>query len=156
MTLLAHYDSALHDAEIARIRRILALRGLLGEGFSQAQIAARFGLTQPAVSYQVALARTEGVRPRNLLEAGRDIVRQVAEDRGFRKLGVFGSVARGEDGPESDLDFVVEPPSGASLSDLAALQEAFTRILGREVDLVTYGGLDPEVDRDILQDVVLV
>lgn len=156
MTLLAHYDSALHDAEIARIRRILALRGLLGEGFSQAQIAARFGLTQPAVSYQVARVRTEGVRPRDLLEAGRDIVRQVAEDRGFRKLGVFGSVARGEDGPESDLDFVVEPPSGASLSDLAALQEAFTRILGREVDLVTYGGLDPEVDRDILQDVVLV
>ena len=156
MTLLAHYDSALHDAEIARIRRILALRGLLGEGFSQAQIAARFGLTQPAVSYQVARVRTEGVRPRDLLEAGRDIVRQVAEDRGFRKLGVFGSVARGEDGPESDLDFVVEPPSAASLSDLAALQEAFTRILGREVDLVTYGGLDPEVDRDILQDVVLV
>lgn len=156
MTLLAHYDSALHDAEIARIRRILALRGLLGEGFSQAQIAARFGLTQPAVSYQVARVRTEGVRPRDLLEAGRDIVRQVAEDRGFRKLSVFGSVARGEDGPESDLDFVVEPPSGASLSDLAALQEAFTRILGREVDLVTYGGLDPEVDRDILQDAVLV
>ena len=156
MTLLAHYDSALHDAEIARIRRILALRGLLGEGFSQAQIAARFGLTQPAVSYQVARVRTEGVRPRDLLEAGRDIVRQVAEDRGFRKLAVFGSVARGEDGPESDLDFVVEPPSGASLSDLAALREAFTRVLGREVDLVTYGGLDPELDRDILRDTVLV
>lgn len=156
MTLLAHYDTALHNAEIARIRRVLALRGILNEGYSQAEIAARFGLTQPAVSYQVARERTEGVRPRDLLEAGCDILRQVAEDRGFRKLGVFGSVARGEDVPESDIDFVVEPPEGASLIELVALEEAFARILGREVDLVTYGGLDPEVDRDILQDTVLV
>lgn len=156
MTLLAHYDTALHNAEIARIRRVLALRGILKEGYSQAETAARFGLTQPAVSYQVAHARTEGVKPRDLLEAGRDILRQVAEDRGFRKLGVFGSVARGEDGPESDIDFVVEPPAGASLFDLAALREAFTQILGREVDLVTYGGLDPTLDWDILQDTVLV
>jgi uncharacterized protein len=156
MNMLTYYDFALHDAEIARIRRTLALRGILGEGYSQAQIATRFGITQPAVSYQVAHKRTEGVRPRDLLEAGRDIVREVAEDRGFRKLGVFGSVARGEDGPESDLDFVVEPPPGANLFDLAALQEAFTRILGREVDLVTYGGLDPVLDRDILRDTELV
>jgi uncharacterized protein len=156
MALLAHYDSALHDAEIARIRRTLALRGLLGEGYSQAEIAARFGLTQPAVSYQVAQKRTEGVKPRDLLEAGRNILRQVAEDRGFRKLGIFGSVARGEDSPESDLDFVVEPPPGASLVDLAALQEAFSQISARDVDLVTYGGLDPELDQDILRDTVLV
>ena len=156
MTLLAHYDTALHNAEIARIRRVLALRGILNEGYSQAEIAARFGLTQPAVSYQVARGRTEGVRPCDLLEAGRDILRQVAEDRGFRKLGVFGSVARGEDGPESDIDFVVEPPKGASLIELVSLEEAFSRILGRGVDLVTYGGLDPTLDRDILQDTVLV
>ena len=156
MALLAHYDAALHDAEIARIRRTLALRGLLGEGHSQAEMAARFGLTQPAVSYQAAHKRTEGVRPRDLLDAGRGILRQVAEDRGFRKLGVFGSVARGEDTPDSDLDFVVEPPAGASLVDLVELQEAFTRILGRQVDLITYGGLDPVLDRDILRDTELV
>lgn len=156
MTLLAHYDSALHDAEIARIRRTLALRGLLGEGHSQAGMAARFGLTQPAVSYQVSRKRTEGVKPRDLLDAGRDILRQVAEDRGFRRLSVFGSVARGEDTPDSDLDFVVEPPPKASLVDLAELQETFSRILGRQVDLVTYGGLDSKLDRDILRDTELL
>lgn len=156
MTLLVHYDSALRDAEIARIRRVLALRGLLTEGYSQGQLAARFGLTQPAISYQVAPERTEGVKPSDLLEAGRGIVLQVAEDRGFSKLAVFGSIARGEDEPESDLDLLVEPPSGASLFDLAALQETLTRIFGRQVDLVTYGGLDPQLDRDILQDTVLV
>jgi len=156
MTLLAHYDTALHDAEIARIRRVLALRGLLAEGFSQAQLAARFGLTQPAISYQVASERTEGVKPSVVLEAGRDILRQVAEDRGFRKLAVFGSVARGVDRPSSDLDFVVQPPREAVLSDLVELRWTLGRIVGREVDLVTYGGLDSELDRDILQDSVLV
>lgn len=156
MDLLAHYTSALHDAEIARIRRTLALRGLLGEGHSQAEMAAQFGLTQPAVSYQVSPKRTEGVKPRDLLDAGRDILRQMAEDRGFRKLGVFGSVARGEDTPDSDLDFVVEPPARASLVDLSALQQTFSRILGRQVDMITYGGLDPVLDRDILRDMELV
>ena len=156
MTLLAHYDSALRDAEIARIRRVLALRGLLGEGFSQGQLAARFGLTQPAISYQVASERTEGVKPSDVLEAGRDILRQVAEDRGFRRLAVFGSVAKGVDEPSSDLDFIVQPPPEAGLSELLELRETLARIVGREVDLVTYGGLDPELDRDILQDVVLV
>jgi predicted nucleotidyltransferase len=65
-------------------------------------------------------------------------------------------VARGEDRPDSDLDFVVEPPKGADLFDVMHLEEAFIAILGRDIDLVTYGGLDPELDRDILRDTVLV
>lgn len=156
MTLISHYEHALHDAEIARIRRVLALRALLAEGHSQAYVAGRFGVTQPAISYQVAKERTEGVRPRDLLEAGRAVLKQVAEDRGFQRLGVFGSVARGEDRPGSDLDFLVEPPQGADLNDLMHLEETFITILGRDVDLVSYGGLDPELDRDILKDTVLV
>jgi uncharacterized protein len=156
MSLISHYEHALRDAEVARIRRVLALRGMLTEGHSQAYVAGRFGVTQPAVSYQVAKKRTEGVRPSDLLEAGGAILKQVAEDRGFRRLGIFGSVARGEDGPDSDLDFLVEPPQGADLSDIKNLEETFTTILGRNVDLVSYGGLDPELDRDIMRDVVLV
>jgi len=156
MSLVAHYKDAVRDAEIARVRRVLVLRAMLAEGHSQAQIASRFGVTQPAISYQVAKERTKGVRPGDLCEAGGTVLRQVAEDRGFRRLGVFGSVARGEDRPDSDLDFVVEPPKGADLFDVMHLEEAFIAILGRDIDLVTYGGLDPELDRDILRDTVLV
>jgi len=65
----------------------------------------------------------------------------VAEDRGFRCLGVFGSVARGKDRPDSDVDFIVEPPQSADLSDLVHLEEALSAILGRDADLVRYGGL---------------
>jgi predicted nucleotidyltransferase len=36
------------------------------------------------------------------------------------------------------------------------LEQAFSAILGRNVDLVSYGGLDPEVDQDVLDDTVLL
>jgi len=110
MALITQYENAVRDSEIARIRRVIVLRGMLSEGHSQALIARRFGSTQPAISYQVAEERTEGVLPSDLLEAGGAVLRQVAEDRGFRRLGVFGSVARGEDRLGSDFDFLVEPP----------------------------------------------
>jgi len=156
MELITQYEQAVRDAEIARIRRVIALRGMLTEGHSQAYLASRFGVTQPAISYQVAKERTEGVGPSDLLEAGRAVLRQVAEDRGFQRLSVFGSVARGEDRPASDLDFLVEPPEGADLFDLMHLEQAFSAILGRDVDIVSYGGLDEDVDRDVLNDARLV
>jgi predicted nucleotidyltransferase len=156
MSLVTHYEQALREAEIARIRRVLALRAMLTEGHSQATVARRFGLTQPAISYQVATERTESVRSNDLLEAGRAVLKQVAENRGFRRLGVFGSVARGEDRPDSDFDFLVEPPEGADLFDLVHLEQTFSAILGRDVDLVSYAGLDTDLDRDVLGDTVLV
>ena len=154
--MVAHYEDALRDAEIARIRRVLALRALLVEGHSQASLAHRFGVTQPAISYQVAKERTVEVRPRDLLEAGGAILKQLAEDRGFRRLAVFGSVARREDRPNSDLDFLVDPPRGADLFDMMRLEQDFSTILGRDVDLISYGGLDPALDRDILRESVPV
>lgn len=156
MSMVAHYKHALRDAEIARIRRVLALRALLVEGHSQASLAHRFGVTQPAISYQVAKERTVEVRPRDLLEAGGAILKQLAEDRGFRRLAVFGSVARREDRPNSDLDFLVDPPGGADLFDMMRLEQDFSTILGRDVDLISYGGLDPALDRDILRESVPV
>ena len=59
-------------------------------------------------------------------------------------------------GPNLTLTLLWNPRKGASLIELVALEEAFARILGRGVDLVTYGGLDPTLDQDILRDTVLV
>jgi predicted nucleotidyltransferase len=154
MSLVAHYKNAVRDAEIARIGRVLALRAMLVAGDSQAQIASRLGVTQPAISYQVARERTKSVRPSELLEAGGSVLKQVAEDRGFTRLAVFGSVARGEDRPDSDLDFLVEPPADADLFDILHLEEAFSAILGRNVDMVSYAGLDEKLNRDVLRDLV--
>lgn len=58
---------------------------------------------------------------------------------------MFGSVARGDDKPESDIDFLVEFEPGSSLFDLMDLQEALEQLLGVSVDVVSVGGLK---DRD--------
>ena len=58
---------------------------------------------------------------------------------------MFGSVARGDETPESDIDFLVEFEPGSSLFDLMDLQEALGQLLGVPVDVVSVGGLK---DRD--------
>ena len=156
MTLVMEYERANRDAELARLRRVFALRAMLAEGESQREVAARFGVTQPAISYQVARERTDGVRPSDLIEAGRSVLRQVAEHRGFTQLAVFGSAARGDDRRDSDLDLLVLPPAAADLFDMIRLQEVLSRIVGRDVDLVSYRGLDSRLDQDILRDKVLL
>ena len=59
----------------------------------------------------------------------------------IRSLGVFGSVARGDAGPDSDVDVLVEfsEPVGFEVADLA---EELDALLGRHVDLVSRGALD--------------
>lgn len=156
MTLLMEYEKATRQAELARLRRVLAVRAMLLEGESQRDIAVRFGFTQPAISYQVSRERTDGVRPSELIAAGKGVLRHVAEARGFADLAVFGSVARGEDQPNSDLDLLVQPPNDADLFDLQRLEDTFEAIIGRKVDVVSYRGLDPRLDSDILREKVLL
>lgn len=154
MTLLDEYHRAIRDSELARLHRVLALRALLAEGHSQREIALRLGLTQPAISYQVATERTSGVRPSELVAAGGSVLRHVAEREGFTDLAVFGSTARGEDQPGSDVDLLVQPPDGADLAAIGRLEEQFELILGRKVDMVSYRGLNPQLDADILREKV--
>lgn len=156
MTLILEYEQATRDAELARLRRVLAVRAMLAEGESQREVARRLGVTQPAISYQVARERTDGVRPSELIAAGGSVLRQVAERQGFTDLAVFGSAARGDDRPDSDVDLLVQPPVGAGLADMLRLEDAMQAVLGRGVDVVSYRGLDPKRDRDILRDKVLL
>lgn len=58
---------------------------------------------------------------------------------------MFGSVARGEDGPDSDIDLLVDFEADSSLFDLLHLTQLLEELLGRSVDVVSTGGLK---DRD--------
>ena len=69
---------------------------------------------------------------------------------------MFGSVARHQARQDSDIDLLVEPPPDTSIGDLLAMRELFEQILGRPVDLITYGGLKPGLDDDILREAVLL
>jgi uncharacterized protein len=56
-------------------------------------------------------------------------------------IGVFGSVARGEDGPESDVDILISLDKSWSLFDLVDIKEALSLQLHRQVDVATDKGL---------------
>lgn len=78
-----------------------------------------------------------------------DLLRAVAHHRAI-SLRVFGSVARGEDRPASDIDFLVEFSPAASLLDLVGLQQELEEILGRKADIVTPDGVSPFLREKIL------
>ena len=87
------------------------------------------------------------LRPlRGLVEMRRrDVVDAVTRHKG-RRVAIFGSVARGDEHPESDVDFLVEFEPGSSLFDLVRLQEELSVLLNKSVDVVSLGGLLPGDD----------
>ncbi|MGA9098267.1 MAG: nucleotidyltransferase family protein [Methanotrichaceae archaeon] len=72
-----------------------------------------------------------------LLKSKRQEILAIAARHGARNVRVFGSVARGEAGPESDLDILVEMEPGTSLMDHIALMQDLEDLLGRKVDVVS-------------------
>lgn len=157
MSLVVEYRSARHQEEVANLRRALVLRALVAVGSSQREIAAALGVSQPAVSQQLKAAQSVAtVHPETLLEAAAPILVDVARSSGFDRLAVFGSVARRQARPNSDIDLLVEPPTDAGIKDVLALRDSFQAILGRPVDLVTYAGLREGLDDDIRREAVLL
>ncbi len=73
---------------------------------------------------------------------------------GITEVGVFGSVVRGDDGEESDLDVLVDYDTAPSLFQLSALQREMSRIVGRNVDLSLRRTLKPAIGKRILAEVV--
>src|SRR5262249_60867773 len=80
-----------------------------------------------------------------LLQQKREEILCIAARHGARNVRVFGSVARGEAGPESDVDFLVELEPGRSLLDHAALLLDLEQLLGRKVDVATEHSLKERI-----------
>jgi hypothetical protein len=64
---------------------------------------------------------------------------RLAKTRGARNVHIFGSVARGDNGQDSDVDFLVEFEQGRTLLDLIGLD--LQDLLGASVDVVTPNSL---------------
>ncbi len=77
-----------------------------------------------------------GARARELRRRRRRVL-DAARERGVRKVRVFGSLARGEDAPASDVDLLVDLEPGRTLLDLAAFRREAEEILGMPVDVAT-------------------
>lgn len=83
----------------------------------------------------------------------REIVAAAAE-HGARDVRIFGSVARGEDRADSDIDLVVTLDAGRTLLDLAELELRLEQLLGRKVDVITERSIRPPVRAEVLRDAV--
>lgn len=153
----------------------LLRRARRGAGLSQVELAARAGVTQSVISAYESGRRepslptlaalieaagyelTAGIRrqPRRLsrlsgpvgrrLRARRREVLAAAAAHGVTNLRVFGSVARGQDRPDSDVDLLADLPAGMGLFGLGRVQADLEAILGARVDLVPAQDLKPGV-----------
>jgi len=83
----------------------------------------------------------------DLIQEKREDILRIAASHGASKVRLFGSVARGEAQPDSDIDFLVEMESDRSLLDRIALIQDLEDLLGKKVDVATVKGLR-EVWRD--------
>jgi uncharacterized protein len=153
----------------------LLRRARTGAGLSQAELAARAGVTQSVVSayesghrqpalptlaalieatgYELAvdvrrqprrLGRLSGPVGRRVRRRRQDLIAAAAA-HGVTNLRVFGSVARGTDRPDSDLDLLADLPAGMGLVGLGRVQAELEAIVGSQVDLVPAGDLKPGV-----------
>ena len=76
----------------------------------------------------------------------------VLRKHGVKRAGIFGSVARGDATPESDVDILVELDAGASLFDFIDVKHDLEDALGRRIDLVEYAAIKPRLRDRILRE----
>lgn len=129
-------DAKAADELHERSRGLLvsAVRAGAQAGMTQREIAAATGRSQPEVSRLLRFRGTT-VLGRQLARH-RAKVRNLAATYGVSDIRVFGSVARGADTAQSDIDLLVDWPEGRGLFALARLESELEDVLGATVDVV--------------------
>ena len=137
-------------------------------GLSQSQLARAAGVPQPNLSaYENGrrtpslnvLERIKGalaVRPSARIEQHRDSIRALTAKHHAVAPRIFGSVARGEDEPGSDIDLLVEFTDEASLLDEIGLRLALADLLRVQVDVVAADSLRGRMRERVLREAVEV
>ncbi len=98
------------------------------------------------------LAYNSSMEIEKLLKSQKEQILAIARKNGAYDVRVFGSVARGEARPDSDIDFLVKLEAGRSLLDLARLLRELQTLLGLPVDVVTEAGLRSRIRPQVLKD----
>jgi predicted nucleotidyltransferase len=89
-----------------------------------------------------------------ILQQKREEILQVAAKHGARDVRVFGSRARGEGRPDSDLDLLVTLDEDASLLDIVAIKQDLEDLLGCKVDVLTEDAISPYIREQVLQQAI--
>lgn len=91
---------------------------------------------------------------RDVLQAQRAAILETAARHGASAVRLFGSLARGDQSAESDVDLLVDLEDGRSLFDLARLELELEALLGCPVDVAIFNALRPRVKEEVLRDAV--
>jgi len=81
---------------------------------------------------------------------------EICRQNDVSRIGVFGSLARGEANAQSDIDLLVEFSKRKSLLALVALERQMSTALGRKVDLLTEAAISPYLRDRIKRDVQII
>lgn len=144
--------TAIPFANVLRTRREAAQ-------LTQHGLAELTGVKQPLISAienghrkgsdatRQALRNALPIRPSQLLAAKRAEVLELLASHRVSEPQVFGSVACGEDQPDSDIDLLVRFPDDADIVDLLELAEELSNLIGAQVDLVSLAGEGAVLER---------
>ena len=86
------------------------------------------------------------------IQLNREDIIRLAKRYGVTEMRLFGSVAHGEDTPESDIDFLVDMEPGRSLFDLGGLLVDLENLLGCKVDVMTEKSLHWYIREKVLRE----
>ncbi len=75
---------------------------------------------------------------------------------GIKKILVFGSYARNEATPKSDLDLIVEFPEGTSLLDHVGIEIELSEALNMKIDLLSRNGISPYIKNQVLKEAIVI
>lgn len=90
------------------------------------------------------------------VEEIKSIIIPLLKEYDIKRAALFGSLVRGEETDESDIDLLVELPEKSSLLDLAGLKIDLEELLAKKVDVLTYDSLYPLLKDRILDEKVAI
>ena len=96
------------------------------------------------------------MRPSLALRTHREAIRAIALRHRVTNVRVFGSVVRGEDTDDSDLDLLVDPTRETTMMDIARIQLELSQLLPVAVDVLTPNGLPDRFRGQVIAEALAV
>ncbi|NLN88489.1 MAG: nucleotidyltransferase family protein [Syntrophomonadaceae bacterium] len=88
------------------------------------------------------------------IQQKREQIINISESHGAYNVRVFGSVTRGDENEQSDIDFLMDFVPGSSLIDLISVKQSLEELLNRKVDVVTEKALHPGIRDTALKEAI--
>lgn len=90
------------------------------------------------------------------IEEIKQVVKPILIRHHIKRAGIFGSIAKGNSNPESDIDLLVELTNKISLLEFVSLKYELEDLLGRRVDLVEYQAIKPRLKNQIMSEEIRI